>query len=581
LSRVLDESPTRVLHPPGPEPTASRQEARRLRAERDRKRNGLLVAVALCVVVPTALVLSLWSNLVQPFWFNEQWRAYYISNPTDWFQTLKGDGAPFPMGWYFLERASGALFGSTELALRLPTAVFLPIGCVLLMLLLRRWTSTTCAVVVALIGTLTGTLFGYGIQVSEYQVDAAAVVAVVLLHEIAGEVPERGGWSGRIYLAYGGIALACLFGTPAVFIAGPLLLLDAIRAVARRAIDAQVLAAVGAGVIILAHLFLFVMPQNALTKSNYWDPQFLPHHGFGGQVAFVWDGLTGFITGVFTSSPQSSLPGLLVGAGWTWVLTLAFSFFLVVGVVIAFGSGRGRAVLFALAGSIVLTLIASSMRYWPFGFVRTNYYLIPLLFFLAGIGADRSVRWARMRIGAIVSRRAPGGTRGAAQAMCAAAVCVLACAGLVLAVLYETGSYRQTRQSVGAAQYGADIDLAVASVRTQDTPRTALVVTGGVMSIPGWKYYQYEYAGRSTDVGRQIAIDHVSFVSEHGSSSITELVDRVDPTKVIVYIPFGTTGAELHRDLAAVLRGGEPCHQTGTRGFSVSGMLVTLACVPR
>ena len=59
--------------------------------------------------------------------------------------TLKLDGAPFPVGWYFVERLSGALFGTTELTLRLPTALFLPIGCVLLLLLARRWMPTPAA----------------------------------------------------------------------------------------------------------------------------------------------------------------------------------------------------------------------------------------------------------------------------------------------------------------------------------------------------------------------------------------------------------------------------------------------------
>ena len=184
-------------------------------------------------------------------------------------EALKSDGAPFPAGWYFLERVSGSLFGSTELVLRLPTALFLPIGCVLLMLLARRWMPISAAVVVALVGTLTGTLVGYATQVSEYQLDAAAVVAVVLFHEIVWGT-DRPTWrSTRVYLAYGGIALACVFSTPAVFIAGPLLLLDAVRLVMRRRLGPQLVGAVVSGVIVLAHLKFFVLPQNALTKSNF------------------------------------------------------------------------------------------------------------------------------------------------------------------------------------------------------------------------------------------------------------------------------------------------------------------------
>ena len=55
-------------------------------------------------------------------------------------------------------------------------------------------------------------------------------------------------------------------------------------------------------------------PQSTLTRSVCWDAQFLPHHGFGHQVSFVWDGLNGFVTGTFTSSIQGALPGGLVAS---------------------------------------------------------------------------------------------------------------------------------------------------------------------------------------------------------------------------------------------------------------------------
>ena len=393
--------------------------------------------------MPTAIALCLWRNLTEPFWFNEQWRAYYISNPGNWFEALKSDGAPFPAGWYFLERLSSSLFGSTELVLRLPTVLFLPVGCVLLMLLARRWMPTAAAVVVALVGALTGTLVSYSLQLSEYQVDAAAVVAVVLLHELAWDV-DRPTWrSLRVYLAYGGMALACIFSTPVIFIAGPLLVLDAVRLaldrlggrpadvairtglpglwghrprvrlqhtgdIRRRAAPAPGRAAagptpelrradggaVGAGLIVLAHLVAFVLPQSALRSSPYWDPQFLPHDGIGHQGTFVWDNLGGFVSGVFTSSATVESPGLpprpRVDAGCSPSCSACCS---------ASGSSRphvrarGRTILFAIVASQVLTLVASYLRYWPFGFVRTNFYLIPLLMLLAGIGGFCACRY--------------------------------------------------------------------------------------------------------------------------------------------------------------------------------------------
>ena len=565
------------------EPDLGSSPVRRVpRAERraaQRERRGLLVAVLLCALVPSAVVLTLWRNLTEPFWFNEQWRAYYISNPGNWWEALKSDGAPFPAGWYFLERISGVLFGSTELVLRLPTALFLPIGCVLLMLLARRWMSTPAAVVVALVGALTGTLVSYAIQVSEYQLDAAAVVAVVLLREIAWEA-DRPTWrSARVYLGYGGIALACVFSTPAVFIAGPLLLLDALRLALRRTLGPQLVAAVTAGVIVLAHLVVFVLPQSTLRTSSYWDQQFLPHHGIGGQVAFVWDGLRGFVNGVFTSSPQSGLPGLLLGPGWSWVLTLVFGVLLCLGVVEAARSQRGRTLLFAIVASQVLTLVASYLRYWPFGFVRTNFYLIPLLMLLAGIGGVRAARFGLSVIRPTTSRPTAPRVAGPVR-VAGAALCVLIAVGVALAAVDEVGAYRQTRGSTSAPQYGAQIGTVIATVRDEARPGAAVVVTGGVMTTPGWRYYQYEYAGKATQTGQQIPVSHVDFPVNHGSPGITAFVNRLNPSEVFLYVPFGTTGPELGQDTAAIARG-RVCHHLTSQGFSVSGQVIILSCTPR
>ncbi len=386
-----------------------------------RSRRALGVAGLVTAGVPIALIISLWRNLTLPFWYNEQWRAYYIAKPGDWWSALKTDGGPFPAGWYFLERASASLFGSTELVMRIPVTVFLPITCVLLMLLARRWMSLVPAVVVALVGGLTGTLVSFAVQLSEYQIDAAAVVAVLLLYDVAAS-RDRSRWGDApMWLAYGGIALACVFSTPAIFVAGPVLLLDVFRQARDRSLGARTVAAVAAGAIALAHIKFFVAPQNTLTKSNYWDSNFAPHHGVSSQIAFVWDGLRGFITGTLLGANNPNLPELL-NTRLSWLVSLIFGLLLCAGIVATAGSRRGRTLLAAIGGSLGVTLIASYARYWPFGFVRTNFYLVPLLILLAGIGAvwvtrvlvarirtqdEGSLRWNR----SLVARRCGGGRR--------------------------------------------------------------------------------------------------------------------------------------------------------------------------
>jgi hypothetical protein len=521
----------------------SRTDRRKLR----RARRSLAASVLICVGIPAAVLISLWSNLTEPFWYNEQWRAYYIANPGNWFEALKGDGAPFPAGWYFLERVTGYFFGTTELALRIPTVVFLPLGCVLLMLLARRWMPNWAAVVVALVGSFTGTLLSYATQLSEYQIDAAAVVAVVLLHEIVWDF-ERSGWrSARIYLAYGGIALACIFSTPAIFIAGPLLLLDVARALLGRRLDQRAGSAFVAGLVILAHLKFFVIPQNYLRTSPYWDSQFVPRTGIGNQATFVWDGLRGFVT------------------------------LLLLGVVEAARSVRGRVVLFAVGSSLVLTLVAAYLRYWPWGFVRTNFYLVPLLFLLAGIGAYRLVSFSVSHLTRAASGSDSTGRRRVPWIVGTVGVCAVLVVGTSVATVSEVGAYRQIRTSTSAPQYGGQIGSAVVAMQTRAQPGAAVVVSG-VMAIPGWQYYQYEYTGKSTRSGRQVRVSHVDFTTVHGSRSISALVARVNPDQIFLYVPLGTSGAEVALDIKAAAKG-RLCRQVGDKNYPSSGLLLILSCL--
>ena len=220
--------------------------------------------------------------------------------------------------------------------------------------------------------------------------------------------------------------------------------------------------------------------------------------------------------------------------------------------------------------SQVLTLVASSLRYWPFGFVRTNYYLIPLLMLLAGIGGVRAARFG-------LSVMRPTGPRVAGPVRVAgAALCVLVAVGVALAAVDEVGAYRQTRGSTSAPQYGAQIGTVIATVRDEARPGAAVVVTGGVMTTPGWRYYEYQYAGKATQTGQQILVSHVDFPVNHGSPGITAFVNRLDPSEVFLYVPYGTTGPELGQDTAAIARG-RVCHHLTSQGFSVSGQVIVLS----
>jgi hypothetical protein len=105
-----------------------------------------------------------------------------------------------------------------------------------------------------------------------------------------------------------------------------------------------------------------------------------------------------------------------------------------------------------------------------------------------------------------------------------------------------------------------------------------VVVTGGVMADPGWRYYGYEYSGKATQIGRQIPVSRVAFPSRHGSRAITEMVNRLSPPQLFLYFPFGTTAVEVGRDIRAIARGAY-CGETDSRNFGDSGLLIEFGCL--
>jgi len=350
--------------------------------------------------------------------------------------------------------------------------------------------------------------------------------------------------------------------------------MDAIRAVRTRFFGPRLVSVSGAGLIALLHLKFFVIPQkNALTKSNFWDPQFMPHHGVGAQFAFVWDGLRGFVTGTFTGSDNPYLP--VLSPRWSWIPSLAFGALLLVGIAVAARSERGRTLLAAVGGSIGLTLIASYLRYWPFGFVRTNFYLIPILILLAGIGAVSATRFLLKRM-EVLRRRAVTGSPRTVVAAAFFLLLALVATGPGLAATYEVGSYEQLRASGSPNGYGYAIGAAVASVKHQARPGAALVVAGS-MAIPGWEYYQYEYAGRVTRGGHQIGADDAEFAVDHGSPAITRLVRRTRSPQIFLDTPLGTSPAEIASDIKAV-GAGAACRPVSQASFTSSGLLVVITC---
>ena len=154
------------------------------------------------------------------------------------------------------------------------------------------------------------------------------------------------------------------------------------------------------------------------------------------------------------------------------------------------------------------------------------------------------------------------------------AVVTVGTTALALALLFDGVVYAQLRGNQSHDQYGVGERTAVATVNSGARRGDALVVIGPTATT-GWRYYQYEYDGMSTRTGAGVPSDRTIFLPDHGSPRITDLLERVHPGRLFLYVPFGTSGGQLGSDLAEAAKGGL-CHQLSAQGFPWSGLLVTV-----
>jgi len=529
----------------------------------------MTAALAVVVAVPIAVVVSLGRTMTAPFWFDEQWRASFISYDGGWLQGLRADHmASIATGWFLVERWTGEVFGSTELSLRTPIVVFFVLNCVLLLLLARRWMPLWAALAVALVGGLTPDIVQYAVQLKPYVVDSATVIAVLLLHDIARhQEPSLSGRRVTLW-CYLGIGTACFFGTATVLVAGPLLLVDALqalRSLRSKLLYRRILEIAVAGVPALVNVALQAR-ENPSSEYSYWGPWFPPRHGIAAQVTFVWDGLRSFVSVGLSD-------GYALAAPLHAALITVWTVLLVSGVVTIVRKRVATSLLVGLVGSFVLILAASFLRIWPFGYVRTNIFEVPLLVLLAGVGAFGAPGELAL-LGNSLHRRPAGRPAAAAGRWAVASVVLVGALGVGIAAAYEFGGYRSLARHQPPPRYGDEVRRAVAIVRQEATHNAAVMMVGN-MAVDGWRYYLFEYTGDAVRTGPAIPRGHVLFELRHGARSETAFLAKLRPSEVFVYVRSGTTGAELGQDLARVSAAGY-CRQTASRAFATSGLLVTI-----
>jgi hypothetical protein len=461
-----------------------------------------LVAVAGLVVISGVIEFSLRTLLTRPLYSDEAWRAFDIAMGPRFLSHFSESGAPLALGWLAIEDTSRFLFGDTEAALRAPMFLAMPVLGIVTYLLARRWLGVVVSFCVAALLLVNSWTVNNALQLKSYSYEgifAVAAIALVLL-------VRRTTWRPfQLLLIYTALGLTAVFSLPNLFILGPLLLFDLARTIRLR--DRTLVRIVGealAAVIALAHYVLFVRPQAGVASTGFWRYHYAPH-GLDPLVRFTVKGIQSFdplmVTGVINAANTPAVNTLPVAA--RDVLALGILLLLAAGVWAAVRDAAARTLVVALGGALVLELVASAVKRWPFGMVRVNIFMLPLFYIVGGIGAVWLARVIR-------GRRHAGDARPGRLAWWR--VVVLGAFAVVLAATVAAGgvatghALAQTYRAQDQPTEFTGVKAAVQQARELAGPGDLAIIRSSQDPAfwygEGWLYYMHSYQGNPPSTAR-------------------------------------------------------------------------------
>lgn len=461
-------------------------------------RIGDLIAVVALIIEAGAVEFYLRQLLTRPFYYDEASRAYEIAQGGQFLSHLSTAAAPLAAGWVAIETVARLVLGDTEAGLRAPMFLTLPLLAVATYVLARRWLAVGVSFAVAALLLANLWIVNYGLQLKSYSYEALFAVATLGLYLLM----QRSTWNRAQTLGLSAaMGLTCAFSLPNLFVVGPLLVLDLVRAFRQRA-RLRICGGVLAGAIALAHFVLFVRPQSRVASTGFFQDAYAPH-SLGAFLRFVAAGFESYfpsiITGVVgaTNAPPSyHLPPVAHA-----FLAVALVILLAAGVAAAARDPAGRALIVAAGGPLLLELVGSVTRQWPFGLIRVNIFVVPLLYILAGMGAvwlARAVRGPRPADG--ITPASVAWPRAAGIAVLAAA---LVAAGTAAGLATAKGFAETSRLQAQPTMFGG-VKAAVTAARAQAAPGDLVIIRSdrrpSLWYAAPWLYYMDMYQGDPAEV---------------------------------------------------------------------------------
>jgi hypothetical protein len=476
---------------------AASTEAGQAGRRRGRPGAGDVLAIVGLVVVAAAIEVLLRHLLTRPFYYDEASRAFEIGQGGTFLAHLSTAAAPLSLGWIGLETAARLVLGNTEVGLRTPMFVVLPVLGVATHLLARRWLGPAMSFSVAALLLVNLWIVNYGLQLKSYSYEALFAVATLGLYLVM----QRATWGrARLVGLYVVLGLTCVCSLPNLFIVAPLLVLDLVRALRQRA-ALRIAGEAIAGVIALAHYVLFVRPQSGVASTGFFQVDYAPH-GLSAFARFLLRSFESYFPSLITGvvGANNAPPSYQLPPAAHAVLAVALVILLAAGVAAAARDAAGRALIAAVGGALLLELAGSIAHRWPFGLMRANLFVVPLLYVLGGMGAvwlARALRGLRAAGG-----RPPALTWWRAAGIGAGVVALIA-AGAAAGVATAQGFAETNQKQTQPTEFGG-VKAAVAVARARAAPDD-LVIIRADRSPPDWYaapwlYYMQMYQGDPPNV---------------------------------------------------------------------------------
>ena len=207
--------------------------------------------LAVAAGLVAAYVLAIGSLTVRaPLWNDELYTWYFAQLPTigDIWDGLETGVEQIPPFYYVVTRASLALFGDGELALRAPSIIGFLLACTCLFVVVARRTNAWYGLVGALVPLASGAAT-YAWEARPYALVVGLAAAAVLCHQLRND-----GIRPRLAVVGLAVVLAAATGMHyyGILIVLPIALAEAVRVAMRRQVDWAVVAAFFAPIVPLA-----------------------------------------------------------------------------------------------------------------------------------------------------------------------------------------------------------------------------------------------------------------------------------------------------------------------------------------